>query len=155
MDETPKQAVIAASLVATAEAEATKIKLHAEEVAKNLLEKATTTAQQISEEQEERAEARVTRALAEALRRIFGENEKSGRFIDVTRIPLICQSIVDMHGSIEEMKQLLKEFDGSHVSQDQFWPIKTFVYGVIGFISISLASTAGWVIFQAITVFPK
>jgi hypothetical protein len=45
---------------------------------------------------------------AEALRRVFGENEDAKRFIDITRIPMICKSIIDIHQNIALMKQQLK-----------------------------------------------
>lgn len=63
--------------------------------------------------------------ISEALRRVFGENENTGRFIDVSRIPLICQSINGIHES-------LKTIEKNMVTQDQFWPIKTLVYGATG-----------------------
>jgi len=51
------------------------------------------------------AAALTTRAaLADALRDVFGENAKSGRFIDITRIPLICASIVQMHEDLATIK---------------------------------------------------
>jgi hypothetical protein len=51
------------------------------------------------------ASAETTRAaLADALRDVFGENQDAGRFIDVTRIPLICAAIVNMHGDIAAIK---------------------------------------------------
>lgn len=40
------------------------------------------------------SDERITKSLSDALRDVFGEKTASGRFIDVTRIPLICQSIL-------------------------------------------------------------
>lgn len=51
---------------------------------------------------------RTTEALTKALRDVFGEGVASGRFIDVTRIPLICQSIISLHGDISEIKDNIK-----------------------------------------------
>lgn len=43
------------------------------------------------------------------------------RYIDVTRIPLICQSIVSIDAKLDRL-----------VSKEEFWPVKTLVYGITG-----------------------
>lgn len=53
-------------------------------------------------------QADITKAISDSLRNIFEEGEKAGRFIDVTRIPLICASIVDMHQNINSIQNNLK-----------------------------------------------
>lgn len=53
--------------------------------------------------------AETTRALSEALREVFGEGTASGRFVDVSRIPLICKNIEGIHDSLQEIKTDLKE----------------------------------------------
>lgn len=45
------------------------------------------------------------------------------RYIDVSRIPLICQSIISIDKKLDNL-----------VSQDQFWPVKTIVYSMTGII---------------------
>lgn len=65
--------------------------------------------------------------IAEALRQVFGEGQERQRFIDITRIPLICQSIIQIADDMRDMKQTLEE---KFVTKDQFWPIQTLVYGL-------------------------
>ncbi len=76
----------------------------------------------------------IANTLAEALRRVFGENESAKRFVDVSRIPLICKSILDIHSSIEEIKDMIKISNTDHVNQFQFAPVKAIVYGMVGMI---------------------
>lgn len=53
-------------------------------------------------------DARVTKSLSDALRDVFGEHESSGRFIDVARIPLICQSILTTDTRLRSIEDDLK-----------------------------------------------
>lgn len=50
------------------------------------------------------SDEKIAKALSSALRDVFGENENSGRFIDTNRIPLICQDIKGIHGSISKIE---------------------------------------------------
>jgi hypothetical protein len=43
-------------------------------------------------------------ALAHALREVFGEGVEMQRFVDVTRIPLICKSIVNLENDVKSIK---------------------------------------------------
>lgn len=53
------------------------------------------------------------------------------RFLDLERVPLICNDIAAIKGS---MDMLTKQM----VTQDQFWPIKTLVYGFVGITLIAV-----------------
>lgn len=55
-----------------------------------------------------------TQSLVDALRQVFGENEKTQRFVDVSRIPLICKSIVDMHENIKDIKGSINTTNTDH-----------------------------------------
>lgn len=78
---------------------------------------------------------RITTSLADALREVFGEHEDAKRFVDVTRIPLICKSIIDMSKSIEDINTKL---DTKLVNQDQFTPVKQLVYGLVALILVAV-----------------
>lgn len=68
---------------------------------------------------------KTTEALTKALKDVFGEGVSSGRFIDVTRIPLICQSIITMHSDIEAIKDNIK------------WAVRVMIGAVIaGFVAL-------------------
>ncbi len=69
-----------------------------------------------------------TQSLVEALRQVFGEGQERQRFIDITRIPLICQSIIQMGDDLKEMN---KKLDEKVVTQDQFAPVKIIAYGLV------------------------
>ena len=74
-------------------------------------------------------EAQMLSVMTKALENTFNLEDSSGqkRFLDITRVPLICQSIVGIHQSLEDIKKNM-------VSQESFWPVKTIVYGGVGII---------------------
>lgn len=47
-----------------------------------------------------------------------------GRFIDVSRVPLICQSIVQISEDIKEIRENM-------INKDQFSPVQKVVYGLV------------------------
>ncbi len=51
---------------------------------------------------------RVTKSISTALRNVFNENVDTSRFIDVSRIPLICQNIDGLHSSVSNIEDNLK-----------------------------------------------
>ncbi len=59
--------------------------------------------------------------IADAVERGFKAGVDEKRYIDVTRIPLICQSIVSIDSKLDKL-----------VSKEEFWPVKTLVYGITG-----------------------
>lgn len=63
----------------------------------------------------------VTSAIRDAM------SPEKGRYIDVSRVPLICQSLIGLDKKMDEM-----------VTQDQFWPVKTLVYGFVGLVLIAV-----------------
>lgn len=72
-------------------------------------------------------EAQMASAVASAVKEVFSLESEGGqkRFVDVSRVPLICQAILGINQSLTEIKNEM-------VTQDQFWPVKTLVYGVVG-----------------------
>jgi hypothetical protein len=74
-------------------------------------------------------------ALTSALKEVFGEHEQSQRFVDVTRIPLICKSIIDTNIRLENIETKL---DRKFVTMDMFSPVRNVVYGLIGAILFSV-----------------
>ena len=79
----------------------------------------------------------ITQALTEALRQAFGENLDARRFIDVTRVPLICQSIISIHEDIKEIRESLER---SYVRQEEFKPVKAALYSAMGVIALAFLS---------------
>ena len=53
------------------------------------------------------------------------------KFIDTSRIPLICQDIRQIHSELSEIN---KKLDSNFVTNDRFWPVRTIVYGGAGII---------------------
>lgn len=53
------------------------------------------------------------------------------RFLDLERVPLICNDIAQIRGSLETITKQM-------VTQDQFWPIKTLVYGFVALCLITI-----------------
>ena len=46
----------------------------------------------------------LTKSVANALREVFNENVDSSRFIDISRIPLICQSIINISTRLDKIE---------------------------------------------------
>ena len=130
MDQTEQNAAIAATKVADAATTAAKIVANAADEASNVAMKAALTAADAAKHNERE----MIKVLSEALRQVFGENQASQKFIDVSRIPLICANIDGIH---ETQKAMDKKLDGL-VNQDQFGPVKTIVYGLVTLILTSV-----------------
>lgn len=71
------------------------------------------------------------KVLSEVLRQVFGENQDAQKFIDVSRIPLICQNITGIHTNLLDIKEML---DKKFVTKESFNPVKNVVYGIIGIV---------------------
>ncbi len=72
--------------------------------------------------------------ITEAVQEAFSAGIEKGRFVDISRVPLICQSIIQIGKDITE----LKEVQAGLVTQDQFWPVKTLVYATVGLMLLAL-----------------
>lgn len=74
-------------------------------------------------------EAQLASAVASAVKQAFNIEDTGGqkRFVDVSRVPLICQAIIGIQQSLEAIERKM-------VTQDQFSPVKSLVYGVVGLI---------------------
>lgn len=79
-------------------------------------------------------DGRIERAVARALNQEFGEKNDSKRFVNLARVPLICQSIETIHTDIREIKDMLKGLPGKYVSQESFDPYKQIVKGLVSLI---------------------
>ena len=65
------------------------------------------------------------KAITDAVTEGFSAGVDNGRYIDISRIPLICQSIVGIDKKLDEII-------ANTVTKDSFWPVKTLVYGITG-----------------------
>lgn len=73
--------------------------------------------------------AHLSTIVNDAVQAAFSASAGQGRYIDISRIPLICQSIVGIDKKLDEL-----------VTQAEFWPVKTLVYGITG---LMLAAVVG------------
>lgn len=69
--------------------------------------------------------------IEEALRRVFEFGQENQRFIDVSRVPLICQSIVQINDNVREIKENM-------VSKDRFVLVERTVYGGVTVILLAV-----------------
>ena len=67
--------------------------------------------------------------LMETLEEYFTRGVDQKKFVDVSRIPLICQDIKGIHSFMRDINDKL---DKKFVTKDSFWPVKTLVYGAAG-----------------------
>lgn len=83
----------------------------AEQAAQMAIEKATKAAQAIEDSRKAQldlSDKKLSDAIAVALKDVFGEKENSGRFIDTSRIPLICQDIKGIHTELSGIQDNMK-----------------------------------------------
>ncbi len=81
---------------------------------------------------------------AQALLQRAADEAKAKFYIDISRIPLICQSIVTISKNIESIHDKL---DNKFVTKDVFYPVKTIVFGAVG---IMLAAVFSAIVYQVI-----
>ena len=76
-------------------------------------------------------ESITTDAIEDAVQRAFAAGVGEKRYIDVSRIPLICQSIVGIGTRLASIDEKLEK---NFVTKDQFGPVKAIVYGAASII---------------------
>lgn len=70
--------------------------------------------------------AQIEAALESAMARFFSRGVQEKRFIDVGRIPFICDDLHGIHASLTEMNEKL---DQKYVTKEQFSPVRVIVFG--------------------------
>lgn len=82
--------------------------------------------------------AQMKAAVVDAVREIFSSNVSAGRYIDVSRIPLICQNIDGLHQVSKETLSKIKDIDEKlekkYVTKEQFALVKNLVFGAAAII---------------------
>jgi hypothetical protein len=76
-------------------------------------------------------------AITKAVQQAFSVEGGDRRYIDITRIPLICQSIVNIEQNLVKIDTKL---DSSFVTKNEFLPVKTLVFGFVGLILIAVVT---------------
>lgn len=110
----------------------------AAKIASSVVDAAAHTAQQVvldAATTEIKIREATTEALSTALRDVFGEGVASGRFVDVSRIPLICKSVIDTN---ERLKEISDKLDNKFVTKELFEPVRLIVYGLVGMIIVAV-----------------
>ena len=140
----------------TSSSAAADVVVKAAEAAKQIVDSASAvaaaevvrTAALAAKQAAEQADEKTINSISEALRKVFGENERAGKFIDVSRIPLICQNINEIHARLTDMAESMKENNENYINKDMFWPIKTLVYGATGIILTGVISALVYLVVQ-------
>lgn len=86
--------------------------------------------------------AQMKEVFAEAIEEMLSSNPT--RYVDVSRVPLICQSIV---GLDKKMGEIQTSLDEKYVTKEQFWPVKIVVFGAV---AIMLTAILGAIILLVI-----
>lgn len=77
--------------------------------------------------------------LAKAIREVFGEDKS--RFVDVSRVPFLCASVININKTLTEMNE---KIDEKFVTKDSFIPVQKIVYGMV---AVILTAFLGLVIY--------
>lgn len=72
----------------------------------------------------------VIAAIEEAVRNALSTDAK--RYVDVSRVPLICQSIIQIHDNIKDIKDNM-------VTRESFSPVRNLVYGLVSLFLTGIA----------------
>lgn len=92
-------------------------------------------------------EINTTDELIELLKRNIEADKDHQMSAVVGRIPLLCESVLNIHlmlkGLTEGQKELNEKLDDNFVNKDQFWPVKNIVYGAAATI---LVTVLGWIL---------
>lgn len=100
------------------------------------------------------------RVLADAVSEAIKENKGDQRFIDVTKIPLICLSIANINQMLSEIKDMIvtnkSDSDIQHekfLTKDafhlEFDPVKSLVFGAVGIALIAMGGALVSVILKS------
>jgi hypothetical protein len=88
--------------------------------------------------------AQISAAVETAIASFFDRGVQQKKFIDVGRIPFICD---DLHGVHEENKEIRKimsdmndKLDNKYVTKEQFGPVRYLVFGAVIMILIAFFS---------------
>jgi hypothetical protein len=88
------------------------------------------------------------RVLADAVSKAIGENKAEQRFIDVTKIPLICLSITGIHENLKELKEMMKEMQATFVRKEEIMPIRYVCYGLVGMVMTGFIGSLLTIVFH-------
>lgn len=80
-------------------------------------------------------DTQIVDAIEKAVQKAFSAEGGDKRYIDVSRVPLICQAIVGIRDDIKDINQKL---DDKFVSKTEFIPVKTLAFGFVGLVLIAV-----------------
>ncbi len=91
--------------------------------------------------------------IVDVLEDVFGKEQST--YVVKNRVPLLCQSVVDIKQTIIEIKDMImnnrEESDEQHksfITKDGFWPVKTIVYGSVGIVGTAFISGLVYLVFK-------
>lgn len=78
---------------------------------------------------------------------------------DHTLLTVLAEKVETLNRSVntlksevhEEIEKIHQKLDSKYVTQSEFWPIKTFVYGLIGIIGTAIITAVPTLIWYMIT----
>ena len=127
-------------IIADSKAHSASLVSDAVKTAEDLINRATKRSQELMEE----SEARMGKLLTDALKDVFGEHQSSGRFVDVSKIPLLCKSVIDIDANLKELKGMMNALDGRYASK----LTEKIVYGLVALILVSVFGALLTLIFR-------
>ena len=74
---------------------------------------------------------KAVQVLADAIDKALQHTKGDQRFIDISRIPLICLSITGIHESLKEIKEMVSAVRSEYITKDQCTPVKNVVFGLV------------------------
>lgn len=100
-----------------------------------------------NQHEQEQADQKSIEILAQAVTKAINDSKGDSRFIDLSRIPLICLSITNIGKDISEIKDMIasnrKESDAQHESfvkkGGEYLLIRSIVFGGVALVLLAFA----------------
>lgn len=91
-----------------------------------------------AEEARQRSQEPLTKKImGDVLTEFFGSQTEEERFISTQKIPFICRDIKQIK---EDLRKIVENMDENYVTQTEYWPVKTVVYGVVGIMLVGVVT---------------
>ncbi len=122
----------ASTLLADAAKVAAQLSVDASVTAKEVIATAADVALKERDRQENDRD-QMKNVFMDALNQVFGEKEESQQFINISRVPLLCIQVKEIHGKLETIVITLEEL--------KF--VKKFLYAIFGLVGSGVVVAFG------------
>ncbi len=85
--------------------------------------------------------------IVDVMENVFGKEEST--YIVKNRVPLLCQSVIQMKGDISDIKLMMTDQYRKLVTKEEYAPVKIIVYGIVGTVLSSFMAGLVYLVFKS------